>query len=608
MIGCAAVVCAGSVLGGLWLRARLRGLWHAEPSTRPVDPEHRFILAAGVKLDSASRSAASAMATCQGMTVLDLVPENLPVSRLMDFAWSVDTSTYRERSLAPGRSCGQAIVAHTDVLQRAGIGVEDGRDLVDLRPADLADLAGRLKKPAIGAAGFAVVPGLRAGSWSPVDRLAMLGLTRRVAQLLSPPVAYGLLGICLTGSLWWGMAAVAVYCAQPAVTCAGRRPRPNLVWSCMARPVLSPYRWLRSLSACRALSGPTDPHADLRDEYTAELAQGTDRFVLPRQPACPWCGSSRLRTLFTTIDYYQRKPGRFTLQECRDCTHTFQNPRLSSAGLDFYYRDFYDGVWQQKLDTLMSMQTTEYAARARLALPYLTPKRWLDVGTGHGHFPLIAREIFPNTVFDGLDIGDGVESAERYGWIDRGYRGMFPDLAEKLTGRYDVISMNHYLEHTTDPRAELAAAAAVLPPGGHLLIELPNPQSRIARLLRGRGTPWFQPQHLHMIPMANLQQELTRLGFTTIAAQQPISRLTGDFTGAYLTTVLNWPQNPKVPWVPHPPTPARHAMRAAVLTAKLPIGVLAVIMDLITAVLPRGRHGGPAYRLLARKGVPATNS
>jgi len=35
--------------------------------------------------------------------------------------------------------------------------------------------------------------------------------------------------------------------------------------------------------------------------------------------------------------------------------------------------------------------------------------------------------------------------------------------------------MYHYLEHTIEPKKELAAAATALPPGGHLAIELPDP-------------------------------------------------------------------------------------------------------------------------------------
>jgi 2-polyprenyl-3-methyl-5-hydroxy-6-metoxy-1,4-benzoquinol methylase len=36
--------------------------------------------------------------------------------------------------------------------------------------------------------------------------------------------------------------------------------------------------------------------------------------------------------------------------------------------------------------------------------------------------------------------------------------------------------MYHYLEHTADPAAELDAATALLAPGGHLMVEVPDPR------------------------------------------------------------------------------------------------------------------------------------
>src|SRR6266567_4088927 len=81
-----------------------------------------------------------------------------------------------------------------------------------------------------------------------------------------------------------------------------------------------------------------------RPAYQADLAGGLDRLFEPRRTACPWCGSARLRERLRTTDLLQHKPGRFHLDRCQDCGHVFQNPRLSFAGLEFYYRDFYDGL------------------------------------------------------------------------------------------------------------------------------------------------------------------------------------------------------------------------------------------------------------------------
>ena len=129
---------------------------------------------------------------------------------------------------------------------------------------------------------------------------------------------------------------------------------------------------------------------------------------------------------------------------------------------------------------------------------FTTPRSWLDVGTGHAHFCRIAKTIFPDTEFHGLDFGDAIAEALRRGWISHAYDGLFPEKAAEVAGRYDVISMHHYLEHTLDPFAELDAVATALGPGGHLLIEIPDPESWFGRVLRTLWIPWFPPQHLHL--------------------------------------------------------------------------------------------------------------
>src|SRR5205823_2922595 len=127
-------------------------------------------------------------------------------------------------------------------------------------------------------------------------------------------------------------------------------------------------------------------------------------------------------------------------------------------------RDFYDGIGEEGLDTIFGFSAEPYLMRARAVQGKPAPERWLDVGGGHGHFCCAAKEVWPATVFDGLDFGASIEEGARRGWVTTAYRGLFPDLASQMAARYDVVSMSHYLEHTRDPRAELASARTALKP------------------------------------------------------------------------------------------------------------------------------------------------
>ncbi|MFI9270963.1 class I SAM-dependent methyltransferase [Kitasatospora sp. NPDC052896] len=347
--------------------------------------------------------------------------------------------------------------------------------------------------------------------------------------------------------------------------------------------------------------------AELRPGYQAELAGGTDRFFAPRRTDCPWCGSTRLRVRLRTTDLLQHKPGRFVLDECADCGHVFQNPQLNGTGLEFYYRDFYDGLGEQRLGGTFGTRTGVYRNRARSVLPFSgAPGSWLDVGTGHGHFCETAREVFPDTTFDGLDLSEGVDLAERHGRVTRGFRGPFPELAPQLAGRYDVVSMFHYLEHSTDPRRELVAAGEVLRPGGLLLIEVPDPECRYARLLGRWWLPWLQPQHLNLAPVANLRRRLADLGFTVLLEQHAEPHDPVDLLAACWLLLDAVAPREDAPWLAtRPPGRLRRALRTTLLVAAAPLLLLSALADRLLAPFAARTGLGNAYRLLARRDSPS---
>ena len=188
--------------------------------------------------------------------------------------------------------------------------------------------------------------------------------------------------------------------------------------------------------------------AEGRSACLARLAEGTARFHEPRRDDCPWCGSTRLRVRLRTADLIQRKPGGFTLERCDDCAHTFQNPRLTAEGLDFYrlgsarhdlgHRDF----WRQDLCHGLDGGAPALLARAgsgrtrRLAgvraLSRIDePESWLDVGTGRARFPGAARDVLPYTAFDGLDTDPGLAQGVRRGRIEEAHHGRLTHQAEE---------------------------------------------------------------------------------------------------------------------------------------------------------------------------------
>jgi 2-polyprenyl-3-methyl-5-hydroxy-6-metoxy-1,4-benzoquinol methylase len=612
------IIGVGILANGVRLRGRLRRLDTVPASGRPADPHHEFLVARGVRLSEAARRAASYYASRERLDVLDLVPADLTIERALDVARMVDTRTYRKDRAAPGRGAFQALLVDADVLRRAGIEARD-----DFDPVELVEVTERLKRYASVSTDLAVIPGLKASRDNGAKRLAVQRRVYRWQPLngLFPLVRDVGIGIGMTINKPAALPAMALFWLQPFFVCAGRVPIAprDLARSPVVRitagiefavsSVRAGRARSRAAAQAKAAGRPVDPAKDAkaaadatrREYYRNEAARGLGRFFDPRSGHCPWCFSTDLTTRLVSPDVYLRKPGRFRYDQCGGCGHVFQNPRLSFAGLDFYYRDCYDGPGAETAEVIFESSAGAYRDRAELMRPFTEPRTWLDVGTGHGHFCNHARDVWPDTVFDGLDMTDGIDEARRRGWVDHAYRGMFPDLVGAVAGRYDVISMFHYLEHTTDPLAELDAAAKALPPGSYLFIEVPNPESPAARLVGRYWVGWFVPQHLHMIPADNLAEALAERGLRVVATQFGESNQPLVAVGALFAMVQGLRPFPWLPWLPKPPTPLRTFAWALTMAVLAPAFAAAGLFDAAAAPYFRRGRRATAYRVVARK-------
>ena len=341
-----------------------------------------------------------------------------------------------------------------------------------------------------------------------------------------------------------------------------------------------------------------------RAYYTHELELGVDRYLLETRTTCPWCSAPRLRRRTTTRDLRQFKPGRFRLDECRDCGHVFQNPALSDDGLSFYYRDTYDGLNAERAEANLGSMGEVYRSRASTVADHRPdrPRRWLDVGTASAHFPHAAAELFPGTVFDGLDMSEGVLAGQRAGRIQTAYQGQLPELSAGIAGQYDQLSMFHYLEHTRDPLADLDAVVEVLSDDGWLLIEQPDPDARSARIFRSWWAGWNQPEHLHMITLPNLTRALEDRGFEIVKVVHREAHIPLEAFIVLATLLNKIAPAGEAPWLGDRPPRFAGPRRFVGKVLFAPFVPLTRFVD--RAVLPRMLRSYHAYRVLARK-VPA---
>jgi SAM-dependent methyltransferase len=582
----------------LRMRGRLSALAVLRDSDAPVSPEHRFIVAPGVTLDDATKRAASAWARESGLDLVDVVPVDLPAVRAMSLVQIVDPLRYRRDRLAAGRTAGHAMLVSTDVIARAKL--TEPTDIVDFVRA-----AARLKHYASATSDLAVAPAERAAPTDFARRLevlrVVLGPTTGLALLIQP-VFWILIGLGVWLSPIAGLVALGAWHVQPLLAIAGTRVRSrDLLVATLFRAPLEIATL--ALTVIKRASPSADPALARRPEYDELLAGGVDRFFEPRREDCPVCASRELAVHLRGRDLLQHKPGRFILEKCRGCGHIFQNPRLSIDGLNFYYKDFYDGLGEAGMEMIFGFGAEPYHQRAKMVCDVVNgqgaPAKWLDVGAGHGHFCAAARDELPDTAFDGLDLSESIDEAQRRGWIGTGYRGLFPDLAPKFAGGYDVVSMSHYLEHTREPADEIAAAHTALAPKGHLMIEVPDPDFVLGKLLGKYWLPWFQPQHQHLLSASNLDKMLRAHGFTPIAWHRGPAHQRVDFFFAWWLALDGLAPPPHLPWRWR--GAGATAWRGIVWTLGAPLLLLGVLADRIAEPMFRRGKVSNTYRVVARR-------
>jgi SAM-dependent methyltransferase len=336
------------------------------------------------------------------------------------------------------------------------------------------------------------------------------------------------------------------------------------------------------------------------NDYTAIIEAGLHELFEKRATACPMCGARNLTREQTLRDLVQFKPGYFHMSRCLDCGHIFQNPRLNERGLEFYYRDFYSGAGQAAVQQHLSSMASEYRARAKMIPKHAVPRRWLDIGAGYGQFSQHAKAIWPETEFHVVDMSPSIHRAQEEGWATHAYPGRFLDVVSELNPFYDVVSMFHYLEHTTDPLAELRAAASVLETRGYLMIELPDPDSVGRHLLRRYWPSWLAPQHLHLIPPRNMEKYLHDLGFETLIWHRARAHQSTDAlfaTGNYLQA---WCPPRGLPWdTLHAPVPLKRQLFVRFLWRPLRYALIG--FDKLISFLRYLPRWSNTYRVLAQK-------
>jgi SAM-dependent methyltransferase len=289
--------------------------------------------------------------------------------------------------------------------------------------------------------------------------------------------------------------------------------------------------------------------------------------------SCPICGSDRTslyRTDVVDLEYFVVPPRPFVIQRCDRCASQFISPRPTESELPPFYPSDYHAYNENhgRLARLLVEARARSRARYYGKIINERPGRIFDVGTGDcRHFDELRR--FIDLECAGIEIQPDIAAKGRA----RGYDVLegtleTADLSAHL-GKYDVVSMNHVLEHVIYPRTMLKRSLELLRPGGRVIGQLPTVSSWELKIFGRNWGGYHYPRHLQIPSRTGLADLLEEVGFGQVAIR----------TAPHIQTTISL-QNSLVRrgWRPHMEY-GKTPVYSALLAAALPYETVAWLCD-----------------------------
>lgn len=227
---------------------------------------------------------------------------------------------------------------------------------------------------------------------------------------------------------------------------------------------------------------------------------------------CPFCNGADMVSFANDIE---RRGVFYHVKYCRVCKTGFTDPFPSLETLaEFYATGAYRADTGRRFNRWIEYGINRFMlGRKNRIVRQRPPGRLLDIGCGRGSFLAGMRDA-------GWDVAGAEFSEETASYARQAY-GV--PVATDLTfsdGSFDVITINHVLEHIPDPVAMLRDCYRLLKKDGLLVVAVPNIDSLQAQFGKGK---WFHldvPCHLYQFSEQGLVGLLRAEGFRIIRTKR----------------------------------------------------------------------------------------
>lgn len=227
---------------------------------------------------------------------------------------------------------------------------------------------------------------------------------------------------------------------------------------------------------------------------------------------CPSCEVQSTRVILPDGEDFETGLGSFCIKECGQCGIQFTSPQPYPEDVHLLYANRATSDFDSSssfIDRLRRFKTDRQLRRVLRSVPRKDGVA-LDYGCGSGFFTVAMRAHFAGRVIGSdFDVSPpGLVS--RAAGID-----YVPERdVDRLRGQLDLIVCRHVLEHSIHPARFIARLAALLKPGGVIMIAVPNRRSIWNDVLGRYCFHYYLPRHLFHFDEKSLSRQLEGLQIT----------------------------------------------------------------------------------------------
>jgi len=284
---------------------------------------------------------------------------------------------------------------------------------------------------------------------------------------------------------------------------------------------------------------------DATSMATLSVTEHRTRSKGATDPGCIICGGDTRRWLEVPGDW--RRPeieNRYSLRWCDACRFGLLAPRPTADRISKFYdvQDYYthrlhhNGLGaklagpshlESALIPLMDRLREKLSWRADYGMPlgpqWLKrcpgngPLRMCDIGCGSGAFLSILAEQGHDVIGVDPDADARQAARQRNLCVLDGTAEELPDTLPR--GCYDIVYLQHVLEHCLDPSTALHNARDLLGPTGRVVIEVPNNDAAGLRCSRAAWHWLDVPRHLNFYTATSLAAHCAQVDLRVEAVQ-----------------------------------------------------------------------------------------